>query len=70
MSSTSKTFDGMSHNYKIDTPLGSVQSNIVFDSTNTLPKDMMLETTLRVFDYTYDIFEVCFQCLTCTDTTH
>lgn len=70
MSSTSKIFDGMSHNYKIDTPLGSVQSNIVFDSTNTLPKDVMLETTLKVFDYTYDIFEVCFHCLLYMDTTH
>ncbi|XP_070776697.1 apolipoprotein B-100 [Enoplosus armatus] len=49
---------GISRNYKIDSPLGSVQSNIIFDATDTLPKEVMLETTLKVFDYNYDIFEV------------
>ncbi|XP_051252201.1 apolipoprotein B-100 [Dicentrarchus labrax] len=58
VSPTNKVFDGMSHNYKTDSPLGSVQSNIIFDATNTLPKEVMLETTLKVFDYNYDIFEV------------
>ncbi|KAM9341244.1 apolipoprotein B-100 [Symphorus nematophorus] len=57
-SDTNNIFDGMSRNRKIDTPLGSVQSNIIFDGTDTLPKEMMLETTLKVFDYSYDIFEV------------
>uniref|UniRef100_A0A3B4VIY8 Apolipoprotein B n=1 Tax=Seriola dumerili TaxID=41447 RepID=A0A3B4VIY8_SERDU len=51
-------FDGMSQNYKINSPLGSVQSNIIFDGSDTLPKEVMLETTLKVFDYNYDIFEV------------
>lgn len=45
----------------MDSPLGSVQSNIIFDATDTLPKEVMLETTLKVFDYNYDIFEVCLQ---------
>lgn len=52
---------GRSHHYKIDTPLGSVQSNVIFDSANTLPKEVMLETTLKVLDYNHNIFEVCFQ---------
>ncbi|XP_018553179.1 apolipoprotein B-100 [Lates calcarifer] len=54
---TNKAFDGMSCNYKIASPLGSAQSNIIFDR-DTLPKEVMLETTLKVFDYNYDIFEV------------
>lgn len=51
----------MSGNYKIATPFGSVQSNIIFDAANTLPKEVMLETTLKVFDYNYDVFEVCYK---------
>ncbi|XP_047467540.1 apolipoprotein B-100 [Mugil cephalus] len=58
LSSTNKLFDAMSRNYKLDSSLGSVQSNIIFNGKDTLPKEMMLETTLRVFDYKYDIFEV------------
>ncbi|KAM6917506.1 apolipoprotein B-100 isoform 1-T1 [Lycodopsis pacificus] len=58
LSPTNKVFDGMSSNYKIDSPLGSVQSNIIFDVTDTMPKEVMLETTLKVFNYNYDIFEV------------
>ncbi|XP_045919657.1 apolipoprotein B-100 [Micropterus dolomieu] len=58
LSPTNKVFDGISRSYKIDSPLGSIQSNIIFDSTDTLPKEVMLETTLKVFDYSYDIFEV------------
>ncbi|XP_070698840.1 apolipoprotein B-100 [Pempheris klunzingeri] len=58
LSPTNKVFDGISHNYKIDSPLGSVESNIIFDATDTLPKEVMLETTLKVFDYNYDLFEV------------
>lgn len=65
LSPSNKVFDGMSHNYKTDSPLGSVQSNIIFDDMNTIPKEVMLETTLKVFDYNYDIFEVCFQLHEC-----
>ncbi|XP_062253526.1 apolipoprotein B-100 isoform X1 [Platichthys flesus] len=57
-STLNMVFDGMSHNYKIDSRLGSAHTNIIFDSRDTLPKEVMLETTLRVFDYNYDIFEV------------
>ncbi|KAM3595280.1 uncharacterized protein V6R79_021014 [Siganus canaliculatus] len=49
---------GTSRNYKINSALGSVQSNIIFDDSNTLPKEVMLETTLKVFDYNYDVLEV------------
>ncbi|KAM8915788.1 apolipoprotein B-100 isoform 2-T3 [Spinachia spinachia] len=59
LSPRNKLFIGMSINCKVDSPLGSVQSNIIFDGTDTLPKEVMLETTLNVFNYNYDIFEVC-----------
>lgn len=52
--------DGLSQNYKVSSPLGSVQSNIVFDDRNTMPKEMMMEATLEAFDFNYDIFEVYF----------
>uniref|UniRef100_A0A3P8S942 Vitellogenin domain-containing protein n=1 Tax=Amphiprion percula TaxID=161767 RepID=A0A3P8S942_AMPPE len=58
LSPPNKVFDGMSRNYKINSPLGSIQSNMIFDDGDTLPKEMMLETTLKAFDYNYDIFEV------------
>uniref|UniRef100_A0A3Q1B7C0 Vitellogenin domain-containing protein n=1 Tax=Amphiprion ocellaris TaxID=80972 RepID=A0A3Q1B7C0_AMPOC len=58
LSPPNKVFDGMSRNYKINSPLGSIQSNMIFDDRDTLPKEMMLETTLKAFDYNYDIFEV------------
>ncbi|KAG7265390.1 hypothetical protein CRUP_011096, partial [Coryphaenoides rupestris] len=56
----SSTFMGpsASSNYKLETPIGSVQSNFIFDGANTLPKEVMLETTLRVLDFREDIFEV------------
>lgn len=54
-------YGGRSRNYKIDTPLGSVRSNAIFDATNTLPKEVMLEATLKVLDYNHNIFEVGFQ---------
>ncbi|KAK2825862.1 hypothetical protein Q5P01_020076 [Channa striata] len=58
MSPTNKTFENMSRNYKIESPFGSVQSNVIFNGRETLPKEVMLETTLKVFDYNYDVFEV------------
>ncbi|KAM3871405.1 apolipoprotein B-100 [Diretmus argenteus] len=58
LSTANTGFIGMSRNYKIETPLASAQGSIIFDPTNTLPKEVMLETTLKVFDYNYDIFEV------------
>uniref|UniRef100_UPI001A9946FC apolipoprotein B-100-like n=1 Tax=Gasterosteus aculeatus aculeatus TaxID=481459 RepID=UPI001A9946FC len=58
---TIKVLNGMSMNRKMDSPLGSVQSNIIFNGTDTLPKEVMLETTLNAFNYNYDIFEVCIE---------
>ncbi|XP_051941596.1 apolipoprotein B-100 isoform X2 [Hippocampus zosterae] len=54
-----EVIDGKSRNYKIESPVGSLSVNIIFDDTNTLPKEVMLETTLNVFNYSYDIFEIC-----------
>ncbi|XP_056447304.1 apolipoprotein B-100 isoform X2 [Gadus chalcogrammus] len=47
-----------SGSYRLETPLGSVQTNLIFDGADTLPKELMLETTLRVLDFREDIFEV------------
>lgn len=52
--------DGLSQNYRINSPLGSVHSNIIFNDRNTMPKEMMMEATLEAFDINYDILEVCF----------
>lgn len=49
---------GMSSNHKVDSPLGSLGGSIIFDNMNTLPKEVMLETTLKAFDYSLDFFEV------------
>ncbi|KAM9777528.1 apolipoprotein B-100 [Neosynchiropus ocellatus] len=49
---------GMSRNFKLDLPLGSVQSNVIFDGSNTLPKELLLETTLKAFDLNQNVFEV------------
>lgn len=35
-----------------------MQSDIIFDDMNTLPKEVTLKTTLNVFDGNYDMFEV------------
>ncbi len=44
-------FTKFSHNYKIDVPLvGSVESNMIFDSANYMPREVMLATTLDNFD--------------------
>uniref|UniRef100_A0A672I0G0 Apolipoprotein Ba n=1 Tax=Salarias fasciatus TaxID=181472 RepID=A0A672I0G0_SALFA len=49
--------DRMSGNYKLDSPLGSVQTNIIFDN-DAFPKEMTLGGNLKVFDDDYDVFEV------------
>lgn len=60
LSSSNQPPRGTSRHHNVATPIGSLQSSIIFDGTNTLPKEVMLETTLKVFDYNYDIFEVCY----------
>ncbi|XP_075993729.1 apolipoprotein B-100 [Genypterus blacodes] len=49
---------GMSQNHKIDTEFASVQLNVVFDSMDTLPKEVMLETTLKALGYDDNAFEI------------
>ncbi|KAL1258348.1 hypothetical protein QQF64_011592, partial [Cirrhinus molitorella] len=44
-------FTKFSHNYKIKVPLvGSVESNMIFDSANYMPREVMLATTLDNFN--------------------
>lgn len=44
-----------SRNYKI----GSVEGNMIFEGTSYLPKEVMLEMTLKAFGYDIDMMEVC-----------
>ncbi|XP_064159415.1 apolipoprotein B-100 isoform X1 [Anguilla rostrata] len=53
----------LSHNYKMETPSRipiqtSMESNMIFDSTGYMPRELMLDTTLKAFGYNYDMFEV------------
>lgn len=43
-----------SRNYK----MGSVQGNIIFEGSSYLPKEVMLEMTLRAFGFDIDMMEV------------
>lgn len=43
-----------SRNYKI----GSVQGNMIFEDVSYLPKEVMLEMTLRAFGFEIDMMEV------------
>ena len=43
-----------SGNYKV----GSLEGNMVFEGSNYLPKEVMLEMTLNAFGYDLDMFEV------------
>ncbi|KAL7872224.1 hypothetical protein SRHO_G00072070 [Serrasalmus rhombeus] len=54
----------LSGNYKIEayipkfTETGTnMQGNIIFDPSSQLPKEVMLETTLKVFGYSFDVWE-------------
>lgn len=52
-----------SRNYKLDMGhenlMAGVQSNIVFDPSSRLPREVLLETTLKAFGFNMDIWEVC-----------
>lgn len=43
-----------SRNYRI----GSVEGNMIFEGTSYLPKEVMLEMTLKAFGYDIDMMEV------------
>ncbi|XP_036398917.1 apolipoprotein B-100 isoform X2 [Megalops cyprinoides] len=54
-----------SRNYKMDSSIPlrdplttSVEGNMIFDSTGYMPREIMLETTLKAFGYNFDMFEV------------
>lgn len=48
-------FSKFSRNYKMS---NNLEGNVVFDSTGYLPKEIMLETTLKAFGYDLDVLEV------------
>nr|XP_023690467.1 apolipoprotein B-100 [Paramormyrops kingsleyae] len=51
-------FSKSSRNYKISPTIASVEGNVLFDSTGYMPKEVMLETTLKAFGYNLDLIEV------------
>lgn len=52
-------FTKFSHNYKINVPwTGSVESNVIFDSTSYMPREVTLATTLDIFNF--ELLEVIF----------
>lgn len=44
-----------SGNYK----LSGIQGNIIFDPSSQMPRELMLETTLKAFGFNMDVWEVC-----------
>lgn len=52
-----------SRNYKLgmahESLQASVQGNVIFDPSSRLPREVLLETTLKAFGYSSDIWEVC-----------
>lgn len=51
-----------SRNYKLgvahDNMEASIQGSVIFDPSSQLPKEVLLETTLKAFGYSMDIWEV------------
>lgn len=58
LSLTKNMSSDKSRNYRLDYAFGSMQSNIIYDDMNTLPKEVTLRTILNAFEKNYDIFEV------------
>ncbi|KAJ8274954.1 hypothetical protein COCON_G00095790 [Conger conger] len=63
--STHFDYKKFSRNYKMDASVSmqdplkaSVQGNMIFDPTGYMPKEIMLETTLKAFGYNLDMLEV------------
>lgn len=56
-------FTTKSRNYKLgvahESMAASVEGNVIFDPSSMLPREMLLETTLKAFGYSMDIWEVC-----------
>ncbi|XP_010876759.2 apolipoprotein B-100 [Esox lucius] len=60
--STHGDYTTSSRNYKMDAGMNdmqtSMQGNMIFDPTSQLPKEIMLETTLKAFGYNIDMLEI------------
>ncbi|KAM9354956.1 apolipoprotein B-100-like [Pholidichthys leucotaenia] len=60
--STHDDYTTKSRNYKLDMAhenmQASVQGNVIFDPSSQIPREVLLETTLKVFGYSMDIWEL------------
>uniref|UniRef100_A0A665W8J0 Vitellogenin domain-containing protein n=1 Tax=Echeneis naucrates TaxID=173247 RepID=A0A665W8J0_ECHNA len=59
---THNDYTTMSRHYKLgvahDRMLAGIQGNVIFDPSNQLPREVLLEMTLGAFGYSMDIWEV------------
>ncbi|XP_032399124.1 apolipoprotein B-100 [Etheostoma spectabile] len=59
---THSDYTEKSRNYKLgmahESMQGAIQGNIVFDPSSQLPREMMLETTLKAFGFNMDLWEI------------
>uniref|UniRef100_A0A3Q3W5I2 Vitellogenin domain-containing protein n=1 Tax=Mola mola TaxID=94237 RepID=A0A3Q3W5I2_MOLML len=59
---TDNDYTTKSHNYKLGLSykdmLASIQGNIIFDPSSHLPREVLLETTLKAFGFNMDIWEI------------
>ncbi|KAM4712808.1 apolipoprotein B-100-like [Anableps anableps] len=60
--STHSDYTTKSRNYKLgvahEKMEARIQGNVIFDSSNQLPREVLLETTLKAFGYSFDIWEL------------
>lgn len=60
---THNEYTTKSRNYKLGMAYenmgASAQGHVVFDSSNQLPREVLLETTLKAFGFNMDVWEVC-----------
>uniref|UniRef100_A0A3P8TQQ5 Vitellogenin domain-containing protein n=1 Tax=Amphiprion percula TaxID=161767 RepID=A0A3P8TQQ5_AMPPE len=59
---THNEYTTKSRNYKLgmahESMQAGIQGNVIFDPSSQLPREVLLETTLKVFGYSMDIWEV------------
>lgn len=62
---THSNYTQLSRNYKMDVLMpgkdvmgSNMQGSIIFDPSSQLPREVMLETTLKAFGYNLDVIEV------------
>ena len=60
---THNDFTTKSRNYKLgvahESMQAAIQGNTIFDPSSQLPREVMLETTLKAFGFSMDLWEVC-----------